>query len=90
MKQTKLIVAVIISLLLASFPVSSKDKVKQKTSHKECQFISSKTAMIRAQKKAGGKVVSIKLDKKSKKPVYRVRLLVGEKRIKNISIRACK
>jgi uncharacterized membrane protein YkoI len=90
MKQTSLILAVIICLLFASFSVSSNEKVKATPSIKECQLISSKTAMTRAQKKTGGKVVSVKLDKKGKDYVYRVRLLVGEKRIKNISIKACK
>ena len=51
MKQTSLILAVIICLLFASFSVNSNEKVKATPSIKECQLISSKTAMTRAQKK---------------------------------------
>ena len=90
MKQISLIFTVFLCLLIAPVPVFSKEAPKTKTSKSQCQLISSKTAITRAQKKTGGKVVSIKLDKKTKKPVYRVRLLVGEKRIKNITVKACK
>ena len=90
MKQISLIFTIVICILLASFSVNSKEKVNGKSTEKKCKLISSKTAMTRAQKKTGGKAVSIKLDKKGKNSVYRVRLLVGEKRIKNILIKACK
>jgi len=56
----------------------------------DCQLISSQSAVKKAQKKTGGKVVSIKLNKAGKDSVYKVRVLVDEKRIKNISIKACK
>jgi uncharacterized membrane protein YkoI len=90
MKQTSFILVIVISMLFATFSVNSKDALKATTANKQCQLISNKTAMTRAQKKIGGKVVSIKLDKKGKDSIYRVRVLVGGKRIKNITIKACK
>jgi len=86
MRKTSFILFIIICILVTPFAAISKERA----ANIQCQIISSKSAMTRAKNKTGGKVVSIKLDKKGKKPVYRVRLLVGEKRIKNISIKACK
>ena len=55
-----------------------------------CKLISSNEAISRAKSKTGGKVVSVKLNRKGAKSTYRVRVLVGEKRIKNITIKACR
>ncbi|MCW8877608.1 MAG: PepSY domain-containing protein [Kangiellaceae bacterium] len=57
---------------------------------KQCRMISRQQAVKKAQKQTGGKVVSVKLKNDGKDSVYRVRVLVGDKRIKNISIKACK
>ena len=56
----------------------------------ECRLISSQEAIKKAQKQTGGKVVSIKLNKNGSRSVYKVRVLVEDKRIKNLSIKACK
>ena len=56
----------------------------------DCKLISSSEAIKRAQRKAGGKVVGVKLKRAGKRSVYRVRVLVDKKRIKNINIKACK
>jgi len=58
----------------------------------QCDLISSREAMNRAQAKAkaNGKIVSVKLVSKGSHSIYRVRMLVGEKRIKNLTIKACK
>jgi uncharacterized membrane protein YkoI len=55
-----------------------------------CQIKSSKQVIASAEKQTGGKVVSIKLRKDTKQPVYRVRVLVDGKRVKNLTIEACK
>jgi len=56
----------------------------------QCDLISSREAMNLAQAKANGKIVSVKLVSKGSHSIYRVRMLVGEKRIKNLTIKACK
>lgn len=57
---------------------------------KDCNLISSSEAIKKAQRKAKGKVVGVKLKRAGKSSVYRVRVLVDKKRIKNINIKACK
>jgi len=90
MKLTGLTWPTLLIVFLASFSVVAKDKARGVSTRDECRLISSKTAMNKAARKTGGKVVSIKLSGKGKGAVYRVRVLVGEKRIKNITIKACK
>ncbi|MGX5174622.1 PepSY domain-containing protein [Aliikangiella sp. IMCC44653] len=55
-----------------------------------CKIKSSKQVIATAEKRTGGKVVSIKLRKDTKQPVYRVRVLVDGKRVKNLTIEACR
>lgn len=54
-----------------------------------CQLISSRDAVAKARQQVNGKVVSVKLSN-GRKPVYRVRILVDKKRIKNLTINACR
>ncbi len=63
---------------------------KEKRKNKECQLISSQQAIKKAQRITKGKVVSIKLNRSGKRSVYKVRVLVKDKRIKNLSIKACR
>ena len=90
MKNWSIICVILSALLIFSVSIEAKEtqnKVKKKP---DCHLISSKTAMKQAVKQTGGKVVSIKFIEEGRKSKYRVRLLVGEKRIKNITIKACK
>lgn len=57
---------------------------------KQCELISSQEAKEKAESKSGGKVVSIKLEKKGDASVYKVRVIVDDKRVKNLTIKACK
>ncbi|MET1254134.1 PepSY domain-containing protein [Aliikangiella maris] len=71
-----------------SLPVSSESAKKGRS---PCKLISSSEAISRAkQQSGGGKVVSVKLNANGAESVYRIRILVGEKRIKNLTIKACK
>ncbi len=83
-------ICLILVLCCLSFTVSGKDRKQPKGKQIDCQLISSRDAIKKAKKKTKGKVVSVKLNKRGNKSVYRVRVLVGEKRIKNITIKACK
>jgi len=56
----------------------------------ECQLISRSDAIRQAKNRADGKVVGVQLSEKGERSVYRVRILVGKKRIKTISIPACR
>jgi len=73
-----------------SLSVDGKEKKLMRDKQSNCQLISSRDAMNRAQAITKGKIVSVKLNRKDKKSVYRVRILVAEKRIKNLTIAACK
>ncbi|TQV75227.1 hypothetical protein FLL45_09840 [Aliikangiella marina] len=64
---------------------SARDKKKE-----SCQLISSSEAAGRAQARTGGKVVNVRLQRAGKRSVYKVRVLVGKKRIKNVTIKACR
>lgn len=55
-----------------------------------CQLIPKAEVIKRAMNRTGGKVVGIKLQKMGQDSVYRVRVLVGENRIKNLTIKACR
>lgn len=78
------------AILLSGLSVPASSAEQTKKAERECQLISSQSAVKKAQKMTGGKVVSIKLNKAGTRSVYKVRVLVEEKRIKNISIKACK
>lgn len=68
---------------------SERNKSREKNKD-TCQLISSGEAAGRAKARTGGKVVSVKLRRAGSRSVYKVRVLVGEKRIKNITIKACR
>ncbi len=55
-----------------------------------CQLISSAEVINQASAETGGTVVSIQLQDAGPDSVYRVRVLVGENRIRNLVIRACR
>ena len=86
-RLTPIIVASFLSMGGHSPAFAFAEKAEAK---KECRMISRQQAVKKAQKQTGGKVVSVKLKNDGHDSVYRVRVLVGDKRIKNISIKACK
>ena len=55
-----------------------------------CRLISRSDAIQQATSRSGGKVVSVKLNRNGRKSVYRIRVLVGDKRVRNLSIKACR
>ncbi len=58
--------------------------------NKSCQYITKGEAINRAKQRNDSKVVGVQLIKRGNASVYRVRLLVGKKRIKSITINACR
>ena len=66
-----------------------ENKPKQTKQYK-CKLISRSDAIRQAKKQLDGKVVGVKLNKKNARSSYRVRILVGDKRVKTLSIRACR
>lgn len=71
-------------------PTEQDRKVQDETRLSDCQIIPKQEASRTAQVETGGKVIDIKLRLKGKKPTYRVRVLVDEKRVKNIVLDACR
>lgn len=90
MRNVGLILALLGLIFASDCSASARDKLQPKESKNSCKLISKKSAISKAQSQTGGKVVNIKLDKKDDRSVYRVRVLVGEKRIKNLTIKACR
>jgi len=89
----KFCLVLICSFLLVGISGNAEaaDRKKSRDKKKEtCQLISSGEAAGKAKARTGGKVVSIKLRRAGKRSVYKIRVLVGEKRIKNITIKACR
>ncbi|WP_444997688.1 PepSY domain-containing protein [Aliikangiella sp. IMCC44359] len=81
----------IITCLLVTGSLNLVSAASPKKANDACQLITSNEAINRAKKQSGGgKVVSVKLKRNGKHSVYRVRVLVAEKRIKNLSIKACR
>ena len=71
----------------------SKGEIKSNAKQIEryqCKSISRADAIRKAKKQTDGKVVGIQLSEKGAHSVYRVRMLVGDKRVKTLSIRACR
>ncbi|TQV84902.1 PepSY domain-containing protein [Aliikangiella coralliicola] len=88
MCKLRILVTILFLFTGMGFNVNAQESVRAKA--QDCRLITSKDAVKKAQKKTGGKVVSVKLKRKGKNSEYKVRVLVGEKRIKNISIKACR
>ena len=87
----KLTVLLMIILLVFSSDLYSAEGKKQKRNNDSaCKIISSSDAISRAMRKNSGKVVSVKLKRAGARSVYRVRMLVGKNRIKNITVNACR
>ena len=69
----------------------TKDKTQTKPPQKyECKLISRADAISQARRRINGKVVGVQLSDRGNRSVYRVRMLVDKKRVKTLSIRACR
>ena len=56
----------------------------------QCKVISKSQAIYNAKRRIKGKIVAANLVKKGSRSVYKVRVLVDRKRVKTITIPACK
>ena len=86
----KLSALVILLSLVTSFPVAADNKGKNPKQKYQCQLISRGEAIKQAKSRLNGKVVGVQLSERDDRSVYRVRILVDNKRIKTISIQACR
>jgi uncharacterized membrane protein YkoI len=62
----------------------------KKTKKYQCRLISRAEAIKQAKRKTKGKVVGVQLSERGSRSIYKVRMLVEQKRVKTISINACK
>ena len=86
----KQVIAFCLLGFFSSVAISNDSEQAPSASAYECQLISRSEAINRAKKRTDGKVVGVQLADKGKSSVYRVRILVGKKRIKTLSIPACR
>lgn len=85
------ILVLTLGVILLTNASSVKSKGKKEINQKyQCQLISRSEAIRQAKSRMEGKVVGIQLSEKGERSVYRVRMLINEKRIKTLSIQACK
>ena len=84
-----LVLATMVAILAQPADALEVSRVAEEK-NQSCQLISRNDAVNRAKAKAKGKILSVKLQRRGAKSVYKVRVLVGEKRIKNITIKACR
>jgi len=74
----------------ASFAVKkNQDNDGQKKQY-QCKLISRGSAINQAKRRTNGKVVGVQLSGHGSRAVYRVRVLVDKKRVKTITIPACR
>ncbi|MDH5432963.1 MAG: PepSY domain-containing protein [Gammaproteobacteria bacterium] len=69
--------------------VSAKEKEALKFVPQRCEKISVKEAIELAKMQIEGKVVGVKLNDIGEHSVYRVRILDNNKRMKNVTVKAC-
>jgi len=92
--------ALLFALALVVAPVMSAEASKDKGTNKlqrekktqkyECHLISRAEAIKQAKRKVNGKVVGVQLSDRGSRSVYKVRMLVDQKRVKTVSINACR
>ena len=86
----KLLVLILLSVLLANSVVAADKKQKNSDQKYQCELISRGEAIKQATNRMKGKVVGVQLTERNERSVYRVRILVDNKRIKTVSIQACR
>ncbi len=76
--------------VLSSQAIASNKTHSKPPQQSECKRISRADAITHAKKQTKGKVVGVQFRDRGSRSVYQVRMLVGEKRVKTMSIRACR
>jgi len=87
------LIAVILVVFILPSAALAKNETKEnpkQTKQYQCKLISRADAIRQAKKQLDGKVVGVQLSEKGARSTYRVRMLVGDKRVKTLSIRACR
>jgi len=77
----------LIALPISNFAWSYQANESQKY---QCKVISKSQAINNAKRRVKGQIVAANSVKKGKRSVYKVRVLIDEKRVKTITIPACK
>lgn len=91
MKSSKSIILVVCLSLLTLFSIYSEHSTAANSqAGAQCQLISRADAIRQAHSRVRGKVVGVQLSKRGNSSVYRVRMLTDNKRVKTISIPACR
>jgi len=94
MKKINILLLISALLLMTvsqqSFGKNKKKGDKGSKQQYQCKMISRGSAISQAKRQTNGKVVGVKLDGRGSRAVYRVRVLVDKKRVKTISIQACR
>ncbi len=83
--RKRLIVSIIMFCVVSVSYADNSDDQKY-----QCKLISRADAIKQAKKKANGKVVGVQLNDRGSRSVYKVRMLIDEKRVKTFSISACR
>jgi uncharacterized membrane protein YkoI len=94
MKKILLNPLIALSLLLSvssTVDAAKDDSKKSKQPPKyECQLISRADAIAQAKRKNDGKIVGVQFSDRGSRSVYKVRMLIDKKRVKTLSINACR
>jgi uncharacterized membrane protein YkoI len=81
---------IVCGMFSAAAAQSDKDKKSKQPQKYECKLISRNAAINQAKRKVEGKVVGVQFSDRGSRSVYRVRMLVDKKRVKTLSINACR
>ncbi|MCF6193227.1 MAG: hypothetical protein L3J46_02705 [Kangiellaceae bacterium] len=73
-----------------SFAMKNKQEKDGEKKQYQCRLISRGSAISQAKRRTKGKVVGVQQSGQGRRAVYRVRVLVNKKRIKTITIPACR
>ena len=86
----KQLAIILILCFVPNLALAKEPREVERADKYECRLISRGDAISRAKRRADGKVVGVQLSKKGARSVYRVRMLIDNKRVKTISIQACR
>ena len=92
-----LFMALLFAVSFASSPSIAKEQERSKqrqeiksNKKQQCRLISRADAISKAKRRYKGKVVGVQFSDRGKQSVYRVRMLIENKRVKTVSIKACR
>ena len=80
----------VFGMFSAAAAQSEKGNKSKQPQKYECKLISRTAAINQAKRKVDGKVVGVQFSDRGSRSVYRVRMLVDKKRVKTLSINACR